>query len=145
MVFQIWQPIIAFFIVEQLFMFKLGTYPYRLGIPIFSFELPEKIHKYEKDSYWGRFTTSKNNNGDTYCRAGYPPLCLGPIIFVGVTKKDNPKILKVLIGPMSALFLVYIALNSLWQGSSSVSTLLSILLPTGFFFYRFIFRFFNTN
>ncbi|MCP3929682.1 MAG: hypothetical protein GY705_11345 [Bacteroidetes bacterium] len=128
----------ALFIVEQVVMVKLGSYPYYWGIPFAHRNLPNDIRIEDVAGFIGRLKIKKDDEGNIFFRYKHFPLTWGPYVFVGIADKDNPTELTIRLGPLTGVFFLSVIVQGLFYGL--FSTMVS-LITVGFFLYYFFYSF----
>ncbi|MGI6387437.1 MAG: hypothetical protein ACOX2W_10000 [Desulfomonilia bacterium] len=131
------------FIIEQILYWFLGSYPYRYGITIkridtydtsFSIESKGEMKDIEHLAI-----KRDDRRREIYIRNKYPAMTIGPLIFVGQVKNDERKLI-IRIGPISALFILYIVVSPIIHGGfwELMNTILLIIVVSCFYM-----RFYN--
>lgn len=133
----------ALFIIEQIFYWFLGSYPYRYGILLktiaisnFSITIKRKDRKHAD-----RLLIKANDRkSEIYVRYRYPTAIIGPLIFVGQIKYNETNKLIIRIGPISAIFILYLITFFLFSDGlyGFINTFIIIALIVWFYF-----RFYN--
>lgn len=130
------------FIIEQIFYWFLGSYPYRYGILLkriaivglaISLQCEERKHS-------DRLAIKKNDRRkEIYIRYRYPTAIIGPLIFVGQIYY-NENILMIRIGPISAIFVLSLVVFPMISGGFYGFLNSFIIIAMVVWFYR---RFYN--
>ena len=115
MEFDIHWVIFGLLIAENIIMVKLGSYPYKWGLPFARRSLPENLLIEDIGGFWGRLKIMKDKEGNIFIRNKHFPMSWGPYIFVGQVKKENPTELIIRIGPLSFLTLLYFVAEAIFQ------------------------------
>lgn len=132
------------FIFEQIFYWFLGSYPYRYGIlirkiPVSNEEISNLVSSKLKHD---KLTVKTNKNREEiYLRYRYPIPIIGPLLFVGQLEYKNSRILKLRIGFLSALFVLYLLLYPLFLKTLNLYRLMNsfiIILIVVWFYFRFV-------
>ena len=132
------------FLIEQLFYWFLGSYPYRYGL---SFKLiSNELHE---TSSWllankickGLVIRVNEKRKDIYLRYKYPTGVIGPLLFVGQVKNADQNVLRIRMGPFSAIFLAYLLIDTLV--SFRVQSFLNFMVIVGIVVWLY-FRFINS-
>lgn len=136
------------FLFEQIFYWFLGTYPYRYGLVVKTISLSAfDINHWE--SMKGKISTLKIKTqfgkSEIYLRYKYPPLVLGPLLFIGQIKEiDSHGKLYIKIGPLSAIFVLFLLSYPFISSeffANPMSQLLNIFILGViiiYFYYRFL-------
>jgi hypothetical protein len=107
--------VVGIFFLEQLVSVSLGSYPYRVGIPV------GKVGISARDvaswSHWemactGLRTKTNERRRELYCRYRYPSGVGGPFVFVGQARASDPGIVVIRMGPSAAVLLAAITILS---------------------------------
>ena len=133
----------VFFIIEQVFYWFLGSYPYRYGIllktiAISNLSIPIQC---KAKKHADRFLIKANDRkNEIYVRYRYPTAIIGPLIFVGQIKYNETNKLIIRIGPISAIFILYLITFPLFSDGlyGFLNTFIIIALIVWFYF-----RFYN--
>jgi hypothetical protein len=132
------------FLLEQVFYWFLGSYPYRYGISFKS--ISNQLHE---TSSWliakkmckGMAIRVNEKSKDIYLRYKYPTGVIGPVLFVGQIKNCDRNVLIIRIGPFSAIFLAYLFIDLLV--SFRVQSLFNFLVIVAVIVWLY-FRFLNS-
>jgi len=134
--------VFAAFLIEQIFCFFLGSYPYRYGILIKKITLPVAdlaSWKYGQEKCHGLKLKMSEEKKEVYCRYRYQYGTGGPFIFIGQVKFNTPGTLLIRMGPCTGLLLIAISLFSIFRmiQSGGFYSLLNVLAVAGavLFFY----------
>jgi hypothetical protein len=100
------------FLIEQVYYFVLGSYPYRYGFIVKTIFLPRFDINYW-DSIKNKIKTMRIkaclDKNEVYMKYKYPSLVIGPSLFIGQIRSNNSgAILHIKIGPISALFVLFL-------------------------------------
>lgn len=128
----------SLFVVEQVVMIKLGSYPYIWGLLFARRPLPKNFIIEDVGGFVGRMKIGKDQNGNKYLRYKHFPLTWGPYVFVGQVRKDNPTELIIRLGPLTFVFFISFIIQGLIYGLQS--TMVS-LVTVGFFLWYFFYSF----
>lgn len=107
---------LAAFLIEQVFCFFLGSYPYRFGIVIRKITLPGSnvaSWKYAHTKCSNLKLKVREEKKEVYYRYRYQFGIVGPFIFIGQMKFDIPGTLLIRIGPCAFLLLLSVSLFSI--------------------------------
>lgn len=130
------------FLIEQVFYWFLGSYPYRLGLLIKKISIPDlsmsdwDLMRQER----GSLSIKVNNmRKEVYLRYKYPFGIFGPLLFVGQIDYNNSDILKIRVGPLSAIFILYVLISPLFSGNfHQLINSFIIALIVGWFYLRLL-------
>jgi len=82
-----------------------------------------------------------SNRNEAYLRYRYPPLTIGPYLFVGQIKAINSKwLLHIRIGPLTAIFILFLVVYSLFSFDFKddllvqITNILLLIIVIGFFY-----------
>jgi hypothetical protein len=130
------------FIIEQIFYWFLGSYPYRYGILLkriaivglaISLQCEEKNHS-------DRLAIKKNDSRkEIYIRYRYPTAIVGPLLFVGQIYYNENRLM-IRIGPISAIFVLSLVVFPMISGGFYGFLNSLIIITMVVWFYR---RFYN--
>jgi hypothetical protein len=139
----------ALFIIEQIFYWFLGSYPYRIGILLKTVTIsgPSTPIQNREIRRTDRLAIKKNGRKkETYVRYRYPLSILGPLVFVGQIK-DNDNKLMIRIGPISAIFILALVavaiIDSGFYGFLDILVLITLIVWLYLRFYNGIMRAFK--
>ena len=106
------------FIIEQIRMVRLGSYPYTIGVPIAQREIPKNLESTSIGGFriLGRIKVKKDEKGDIFIRHMHFPLTWGPYVLAGHAKSDNPTELIFWIGPLTSIFFLTYIIGGLFEG-----------------------------
>lgn len=133
-----WVPFFLF-IIEQIVMIDLGSYPYVWGLPIARIILPNNLRIEDVGGFFGRIKMEKDQEGNIFMRYKHYPLTWGPYVLVGQAKKENPTELIIRIGPLTCLFFASFIAEGLFIGLfPSIWSLIVVGSFIGYFYYSFL-------
>ncbi len=130
------------FLLEQVFYWFLGSYPYRYGISFNTIS-----NQLNETSSWliakkmckGMAIRVNEKNKDIYLRYKYPTGVIGPLLFLGQIKNCDYNILIIRIGPFSAIFIVYLFIDLLVSfRAQSLFNFLVIVAVIVWLYFRFL-------
>ena len=104
---------IFLFLIEQILMYIKGSYPYRYGIVIRKMAMPEARSLFNNPqsanipSLAMKINTSRS---ELYLHYRYSFGTVGPLLFIGQITLENGGTARIRMGPLSALFLLYVIL-----------------------------------
>ncbi len=100
------------FLIEQVFYWVKGSYPYRYGFVVRRISLSGLDIKYWdsiKSKIKGLDTKTSWDKAEVYLKYKYPPLMMGPLLFIGQIKGvDSQGVLYIRVGPLSAMFVLFL-------------------------------------
>ena len=134
----------SLFLIEQIAIYFPGSFPYRFGVPISQKSFPSD--KYESQELKSKSLSGfiikkvkKAKSEDIYLRYKYPPLVIGPILFVGQICCGQKNKVLIRAAPLSTIFICFLALSPLIQDDGfSILNSFGILLLVFLFYYRFL-------
>ena len=106
------------FVIEQIFYWFLGSYPYRYGILIKRIAIVGHaiFLKCEEKKHSDRLAIKKNyRRKEIYIRYRYPTAIVGPLIFVGQINYNENKLM-IRMGPISAIFVSSLVAFPIFSG-----------------------------
>jgi hypothetical protein len=141
----IFYGLLILLVIEQIFCFQTGSYPYRYGIPVKTVHIPglNTLFCRPADIKRSKYLAVHINNErkEIYIRYKYPGGYLlstgGPRFFLGQIKYETPDRLRLRVGPATAVFsLCYV--TAMLSSGKFVPILLVFLMVTvlGIWFYR---------
>ena len=124
-----------FALIEQVIYWFKGSYPYRHGFVVQTIFLSSFDIKYwasmERETKGLDVKTCFANN-EVYLKYKYPPLIMGPLLFIGQIKGDASQgVLYIRVGQLSALFILFLLIYPLLSSeifADPIFELVNILL-----------------
>jgi hypothetical protein len=105
------------FLIEQFFYWVKGSYPYRYGFVVQTISLSGFDIKYwdsMKGKTKGLDIKTRFDKNEVYLKYKYPPLMMGPLLFIGQIKGVNSDgNLYIRVGPLSAMFILFLLIYPL--------------------------------
>lgn len=115
--------------LEQICCFFPKTFPYRLGIPVMTMQLPafEESRLSELSKSTQRLSIYMHN-GAAYIKYRYPQLTLGPCIFVAVLEMcSQHSTLKIKSCPLISLAIALMTIGPLVFGTLRIESFVNII------------------
>ncbi len=138
----IFYGLLILLIVEQIFCFFTGSYPYRYGVPVRTIHIPGL----KAFSHCSPIMRQRGNlriiesreRKEVYIRYKYPFLTGGgPLFFLGQIRYDDPDKLRLRVGPVTAVFTLYYLIPLLLTGKPVAILLVFLIVAVlGTCFYR---------
>jgi hypothetical protein len=138
------------FLIEQVFYWLLGSYPYRYGVIVKTISLSSFDINYW-DSIKDKIKTlnikTRFDRSEVYIKYRYPSLLIGPSLFIGQIKgSDSGGVLHIKVGPLSGLFALFLIIYPFLTSGVFEDTmfqLMNVLIVIGIIAYLY-FRFLNS-
>jgi len=135
--------LLTLFLLEQIFFYTFpGSFIYRAGIPIKRIIVPVTDKTYwvsvlgYSASMRGKFDEKRD---ELYVRNRHFPLTWGPLFFVGQLKINDPGTLIVRVGPVTAMLLIGLIVDSIiFAGINGIFSAVLIALFIMWMYRRFI-------
>jgi hypothetical protein len=107
--------LLSLFLLEQIFNYILGSFPYRYGIVVKKIALPNAKHVFAIDQRRMVSLATKVNKArsEMYLRYRYRFGTIGPILFIGQITLNNGGTTYIRTGVFSSILLLYIVLHSI--------------------------------
>lgn len=107
--------LLVFFVVEQVFYYVMGSYPYRYGVPIKKLPLQsasEVLETSERNVNTSLAVKVNADRSEMYFRDRNFFGTIGPLFFLGQISLDNGGNAVIRIGPLTGLFMAFLILYS---------------------------------
>jgi hypothetical protein len=119
--------LLCLFLFEQILNYFLGSFPYRYGIVVKKFALPNAKDLFTIDQKIDSLTTKINKSkSEMYLRYRYRFGTAGPILFIGQITLDNGGTTYIRTGLFSSILLLYIVLHSMLSAKDPLFSILNI-------------------
>ena len=134
---------LSLFIVEQISYYFMGSYAYRYGFIIKRIPAPsaERMISDTKPFQLCNLTVKVNRmHSEIFLHDKYPFGTLGPLLFVGQVTLDNGGTALIRIGPLSASFISYVIIDTLFSVENILVDFLNIgclALLVAWLYFRF--------
>ncbi len=129
------------FVLEQIFYYFLGAYPYRYGFLIKTVSIAASDNEFwHKEKKMNNKLAIKidEKKGEIYIHYKYW-IGGGPLLFIGQIQNNSRGKLKVRLGPLCAIFLSFLVISPLFHdGFYSIINSLGIIAIIVWFYFRFI-------
>lgn len=107
--------LLLLFVIEQVFYYVMGSYPYRYGVPVKKLPLPsatEILGTSERNEITSLAVKVSAGRAEMYFRDRNLFGTIGPLFFLGQITIDNGGTAVIRIGPLTCVFMVFLILSS---------------------------------